>query len=135
MLEEGRADVENQYARVVRRSGNPSARQLIGDVFEIGDRRWRGIGLIPNSGYRLRREYEQFDALQRFNLAELEVVESSDCISGQILQGVKKPSQCPAFGTICTPQNPLGATMVSSEGACAAYYHYGRRNTSEAIHA
>ena len=135
LLEEGRDEVENQYARVVQREGNPSARQLIDEVFEITDRQWRGVGVIPDSGYRLRAAYQQFDALARFRLTEQSTAESSDCISGLILQGVKKPSECPAFGKTCTPQHPLGATMVSSEGACAAYYHYGRRASSEAIHA
>lgn len=135
MMEEDRHEVENQYARVVQREGNLYARQLIDEVFEVTDRQWRGVGVIPNSGYRLRAEYQQFDALGRFSLTEHSVAVSSDCISGLILQGVKKPSQCPAFGTTCTPQHPLGATMVSSEGACAAYYHYGRRAISEVIHA
>ena len=96
------------------------------DVFEVTDRKWRGIGTIPNSGLRLRQEYEQFDAELRFAVTQLEVLESDQCISGMILQGLKKPHQCPAFGTSCTPERPLGATMVSSEGACAAYYNYGR---------
>ncbi len=135
LLEAGRHAVDNQYARVVKREGNASARQLIGEVFEITDRKWRGVGVIPRSGYRLRPAYQQFDALSRFSLTELNVVESNNCISGLILQGVKKPAECPAFGTTCTPQHPLGATMVSSEGACAAYYHYGRRTSSETIHA
>ena len=135
LLEEGRHEVENQYARVVQRDGNLSARQLIDEVFEVTDRQWRGVGVIPDSGYQLRAEYQQFDALHRFSLTERSVAESSECISGLILQGVKKPSQCPAFGTACTPQHPLGATMVSSEGACAAYYHYGRRVSSEVSHA
>ena len=134
LLEDGRNGVENQYARVVQRAGNASARQLINNVFEVTDRQWRGVGVIPDSGYRLRSEYQQYDALERFNLTEHRVVESSECISGLILQGVKKPSECSAFGKTCTPQHPLGATMVSSEGACAAYYHYGRRASSEAIH-
>jgi len=135
LLEEGRHGVENQYARVVQREGNLSARQLIAEVFEVTDRQWRGVGVIPDSGYRLRAEYQQFDALERFSLTEHSAAESSDCISGLILQGVKKPSECPAFGKTCTPQHPLGATMVSSEGACAAYFHYGRRTSSEASHA
>lgn len=126
MLEAGRVGVENQYARVVRREGNAAALRLLGEVFEISDRKWRGIGPIPQSGYRLAPDYEAFDAEKRFSVEGVEVAESSHCISGQILQGVKKPHHCPAFGTLCTPENPLGATMVSSEGACAAYYHYGR---------
>jgi hydrogenase expression/formation protein HypD len=126
MLEEGRIGVDNQYARAVRREGSPAARRLLNDVFETTDRKWRGIGTIPQSGYRLTPKYHAFDAERRFAVGELEVAESSVCISGQILQGIKKPHQCPAFGKTCTPETPLGATMVSSEGACAAYYHYGR---------
>ncbi len=130
MLEEGRSGVENQYARAVRREGNRSARQLISEVFEITDRKWRGIGTIPESGFRLRPEYAAFDAADRFEVETLTVEESSLCMSGQILLGLKKPHECPEFGTRCTPENPLGATMVSSEGACAAYYNYGRFRTS-----
>ena len=126
MLEAGRHGVENQYARACRREGNVAARQLIEQVFEITDRQWRGIGTIPASGYRLRPEFRRFDAEERFALGELRVAESEQCQSGLILQGVKKPHECPAFGTVCTPEHPLGATMVSSEGACAAYYHYAR---------
>jgi hydrogenase expression/formation protein HypD len=126
MLEQGRIGVENQYMRVVRRDGNPAALKLLEDVFEITDRKWRGIGLIPQSGYRLASRYARFDAERRFCVEEGEVSESDACISGQILQGVSRPHDCPAFGTICTPERPLGATMVSSEGACAAYYHYAR---------
>jgi hydrogenase expression/formation protein HypD len=126
MLEQGRIGVENQYARVVRREGNPPALNLISQVFETTDRKWRGIGMIPQSGYRLRSEYRHFDAEQRFSVQELVVSESDICISGLILQGLRKPRDCPAFGKTCTPEHPLGATMVSSEGACAAYYHYGR---------
>jgi hydrogenase expression/formation protein HypD len=126
MLEQGRVGVENQYARAVRREGSPSARRLLDEVFEISDRKWRGIGTIPQSGYRLTAAYAAFDAERRFAVEDLHVAESCVCISGQILQGLKKPHQCPAFGKTCTPETPLGATMVSSEGACAAYYHYGR---------
>src|SRR5262249_36550805 len=126
MLEEGRHGVENQYRRAVTRPGNLRARQLIEEVFAITDRKWRGIGTIAHSGYRLRPEYADFDAELRFAVDELQVRESTACISGQILQGVRKPHECPAFGKECTPEHPLGATMVSSEGACAAYYHYGR---------
>ena len=125
-LEDGRAEVENPYARVVRREGNPVSKRLIDDVFEVADRKWRGIGLIPKSGYKLRVEYRDHDAERIFEVDDIETHESSDCISGEILQGLKKPHDCPAFGKECTPQNPLGATMVSSEGACAAYYTYGR---------
>jgi len=125
-LEDGRSGVENQYARAVRREGSPQARKLLGEVFEVADRKWRGIGTIPQSGYRLSAAYADFDAEVRFSVADVDVSESAACISGQILQGIRKPHECPAFGKTCTPENPLGATMVSSEGACAAYYHYGR---------
>jgi hydrogenase expression/formation protein HypD len=126
MLEERRYGVAIAYSRAAQRAGNERARQLIGNVFEITDRKWRGIGTIPQSGYRLRPEYASFDAAQRFSVGSLRVSESGMCISGQILQGLKKPHECPAFGKECTPDHPLGATMVSSEGACAAYHHYGR---------
>jgi hydrogenase expression/formation protein HypD len=126
MLEEGRIGVENQYSRAVRREANPGALRLIRDVFEITDRKWRGIGMIPQSGYHLTSAYAEFDAEKRFAVEGVQVTESSECISGLILQGLKKPHDCPAFGRTCTPENPLGATMVSSEGACAAYYHHGR---------
>jgi hydrogenase expression/formation protein HypD len=125
-LEDGRAEVENQYGRAVRREGNPRSIQLIEDVFEVCDRKWRGVGLIPKSGFKLRYEYRDHDAERRFEVDEIETQESSLCISGQILKGLKKPHDCPAFGKQCTPQTPLGATMVSAEGACAAYYAYGR---------
>jgi len=125
-LEEGRAEVENQYARCVRREGNLPALQIVRDVFAIVPRKWRGIGEISQSGLGLREEYAEFDAEKRFDLADFTVEESSACISGQVLQGMKKPYECPAFGTICTPEHPLGATMVSTEGACAAYYRYRR---------
>lgn len=125
-LEEGRAEVENQYARCVRREGNLPAQQLVRDVFTIVPRKWRGIGHIPHSGLGLRDEYAEFDAEKRFGLTDFGVEESSDCISGLVLQGMKKPHECPAFGTLCTPEHPLGATMVSTEGACAAYYRYRR---------
>ncbi|MBI3462784.1 MAG: hydrogenase formation protein HypD [Planctomycetes bacterium] len=132
MLEAGRHGVENQYARAVRREGNPGAMRLLADVFEITDRKWRGIGTIPHSGYRLTPDYAEFDAERRFAVGGIDVAESDACISGMILQGLKKPHECPAFGKTCTPQHPLGATMVSSEGACAAYYHYGRLRTERA---
>jgi hydrogenase expression/formation protein HypD len=125
-LEIGRAEVENQYARVVRTEGNPASRRLIEDVFEVCDRKWRGVGSIPKSGFRLRYEYRDHDAERLFEVDDIETCESSLCISGQILKGLKKPHHCPAFGKECTPQTPLGATMVSAEGACAAYYTYGR---------
>ncbi len=124
MLEAGRSGVENQYSRVVSRPGNLPARRLIEDVFEVTDRTWRGIGMIPRSGLGLAPSYARFDAERRFDLSDIHVCESPACISGQILQGLKKPRECPAFGRQCTPRTPLGATMVSGEGACAAYYHY-----------
>lgn len=126
MLEEGRIGVENQYGRAVQAEGNLHSRRLLDEVFEISDRTWRGIGVIPQSGYRLSTPYQDFDAELRFAVKDLHTRESDDCISGLILQGIKKPHECPAFGTLCTPERPLGATMVSSEGACAAYYNYGR---------
>jgi hydrogenase expression/formation protein HypD len=125
-LEAGRAEVENQYSRAVRREGNRESLKLIDEVFEVSDRKWRGVGSIPKSGYKLRYEYREFDAERRFEVDDIETEESSVCISGQILKGLKKPHQCPAFGKECTPLTPLGATMVSAEGACAAYYAYGR---------
>jgi hydrogenase expression/formation protein HypD len=125
-LEDGRAEVENQYSRVVRREGNPQSKKLIDEVFEVCDRKWRGVGLIPKSGYKLRYEYRDHDAERLFEVEDLETQESTVCISGQVLKGLKKPHECPAFGKECTPQTPLGATMVSAEGACAAYYAYGR---------
>jgi hydrogenase expression/formation protein HypD len=125
-LEEGRAEVENQYARAVRAEGNPASRRLIEDVFEVCDRKWRGVGLIPKSGFKLRFEYRDHNAERLFEVDDIETQESSLCISGQVLKGLKKPHDCPAFGKECTPLAPLGATMVSAEGACAAYYAYGR---------
>jgi hydrogenase expression/formation protein HypD len=123
-LEDGRAEVENQYARVVRQDGNEHARQLIRRVFEVAPRKWRGIGEIPKSGLRLRSQYEALDAEKRFGLADRDTAESAECLSGLVLQGRIKPAECPAFGKGCTPEHPLGAPMVSSEGACAAYYRY-----------
>jgi hydrogenase expression/formation protein HypD len=125
-LEQGKAEAENAYARVVSFEGNPQAQDVIRRVFIECDRKWRGIGVIPASGWRLRPEYGAFDAEQRFAVDQIQSEESKVCIAGQILQGLKKPHQCPAFGTQCTPEQPLGATMVSSEGACAAYYRYAR---------
>jgi hydrogenase expression/formation protein HypD len=123
-LEQGRSEVENQYTRSVRRDGNQVARQLIAEVFRVVPRKWRGIGAIPRSGLGLSEAYAPFDAEQRFGLADYTVEEASECISGLVLRGIKKPYQCPAFGTRCVPERPLGAPMVSSEGACAAYYRY-----------
>ena len=125
-LEGGRAEVENQYSRSVRQEGNRPAQQLIREVFRVVPRKWRGIGEIPQSGLGLREAYAAFDAERRFGLVELRVEESSECLSGLVLQGKIKPHECPAFGARCTPEHPLGATMVSSEGACAAYYRYRR---------
>ena len=127
-LEEGRAEVENQYARAVKQEGNVKAQEIINKVFKVGTRKWRGIGEIPNSGLVLQDEYIDYDASLKFGLAEMSVEEPKECISGLILQGIKKPNECEAFGTICTPEHPLGATMVSSEGACAAYYRYKRND-------
>jgi hydrogenase expression/formation protein HypD len=126
-LEEGRAQVENQYARAVTREGNQAAQKLVSSVFEVCDRKWRGVGPIAHSGYRLRDEFQKFDADRRFEVGAIDTQEPSVCISGEVLRGIKKPHDCPAFGKDCTPAHPLGATMVSSEGACAAYYLYGRR--------
>lgn len=125
-LEEGRAEVENEYTRSVRREGNVPAQQLIKKIFEITDRKWRGIGEIPVSGLSLKKEYAEFDAEKIFNVQDISADESRVCIAGVILRGLKKPNECPVFGTECTPERPLGAPMVSSEGACAAYYHYRR---------
>jgi len=125
-LESGRGEVENQYSRVLARGGNRPAQDLIGKVFEVSDRKWRGVGNIPRSGFQLREEFRAFDAEPRFRVEAIATQEPAVCIAGQILQGIKKPHDCPAFGTECTPQHPLGATMVSAEGACAAYYAYGR---------
>ena len=127
-LEEGRSVVENQYSRSVRREGNRPAQELLKKIFQITDRAWRGIGVIPRSGYRLRNEYTRFDAENIFDVAAIQTQESPLCIAGQVMQGLKKPHDCTAFGTQCTPEHPLGAPMVSSEGACAAYFHYGKIN-------
>jgi hydrogenase expression/formation protein HypD len=125
-LEEGRAEVENQYVRSVSREGNRTAQKVLLEVFEVADRKWRGIGAIPQSGYRLRPEFAEHDAERIFGLADTVVEEPAECISAQVLQGLKKPVDCPAFGVRCTPEYPLGAPMVSAEGACAAYYQYRR---------
>lgn len=125
-LEQGRAEVENQYARAVPPEGNRAALAILDEVFEISDRKWRGVGSIPKSGYRIRYEYAAHDAEKIFEVEEVETNESNLCISGLILRGLKKPPDCPAFGSQCTPERPLGATMVSAEGACAAYHQYGR---------
>jgi hydrogenase expression/formation protein HypD len=125
-LEEGRHQVENQYVRSVRREGTPPARARIEDVFELGDRKWRGIGEIPMSGLRLRAEFAAYDAELKFGLGGITVNEPAECRAGEVLTGRLKPPLCAAFGTRCTPDHPLGALMVSAEGACAAYYHIGR---------
>jgi hydrogenase expression/formation protein HypD len=130
-LEAGEARVENAYERVVTMEGNVPAQQMLADVFEVTDRTWRGIGTIPASGWRLSEPYREFDAALRFDVSGIRTQESPLCHAGEVLQGALKPNQCPAFGKECTPRTPLGATMVSSEGACAAYYHYGRFRDSE----
>ena len=126
-LEEGRTEVENQYVRSVTRDGNRGAQEALNRVFEVADRKWRGIGEIPQSGLRIRDEYAAWDAERVYDVESLRVDEPAQCIAGEVLKGMKKPVDCPAFGTLCTPENPLGAPMVSAEGACAAYYSY-RRN-------
>ncbi|MEO7158833.1 MAG: hydrogenase formation protein HypD [Vicinamibacterales bacterium] len=132
-LEQGRAEVENAYGRAVRREGNAASCALIADVFEVCDRKWRGVGLIPRSGLRLTPKYQAFDAEERFAVSGIDTEEPAICISGDILRGVRKPHQCPAFATTCTPHTPIGATMVSAEGACAAYYAYGRHLQPAAV--
>ncbi len=128
-LEQGRAEVENAYPRAVSPEGNPAARQMLADVFEVCDRQWRGIGMIPQSGWRLSPAYAEFDAERRFDVAEIDVDEPDACRAGEVLQGLIKPDQCERFGVECTPRTPMGATMVSSEGACAAYFQYRRLET------
>ena len=125
-LERGEHVLENAYQRVVPAEGNPAARALLTDVFQVTDRGWRGIGVIPDSGWRLSEKYREFDAEYRFEVSDINTEESTVCRSGEVLQGLIKPHECAAFGRECTPRNPLGATMVSSEGACAAYYLYRR---------
>ena len=125
-LEAGEARLDNAYERVVTADGNPAAQQMLADVFEVCDRAWRGIGEIPASGWRLRREFVDWDAEVKFDVAAVDAVESPACRAGEVLQGLIKPNECAAFGNDCTPRTPLGATMVSSEGACAAYFRYRR---------
>ncbi len=125
-LEEGRYELENAYPRAVPADGNKAAKEMLNDVFEVTDRTWRGIGMIPQSGWRLSGDYADYDAEQRFQVGDIRTGESTLCRSGEVLQGLLKPHECAAFGKECTPRNPLGATMVSSEGACAAYYLYRR---------
>jgi len=124
-LEKGVCLLDNQYKRVVKREGNIEAQSIIFEIFEIGEREWRGIGMIPLSGYHVKEEYAEFDALQKFTIESKDGKENPDCMAGQILKGLKKPHECPLFGNKCTPSSPQGAPMVSSEGACAAYYHFG----------
>jgi len=126
MLEAGQVRVHNAYGRTVTKQGNQPAQAVINKVFLECDQKWRGIGVIPQSGWRLRPEFDEYNAEKRFNVGAIQTQESPLCIAGQILQGLKKPHDCSAFGDPCTPQSPLGATMVSAEGACAAYYRYGR---------
>ncbi len=128
-LEAGRGGVENAYPRAVRPEGNPAAQQMLADVFEVCDRQWRGIGMIPQSGWRLSPAYAEYDAEHRFDVAEIDVAEPDACRAGEVLQGLIKPDQCERFGVECTPRTPMGATMVSSEGACAAYFQYRRLET------
>ena len=129
-LEERRAEIENQYARSVNYDGNLTAQAVMREVFEVSDRNWRGIGAIAESGYRLREEYAAFDAERLFGLEDVKAEEPQECISALVLQGLKKPIDCPAFGNRCTPMTPLGAPMVSTEGACAAYHQYRRHATN-----
>jgi hydrogenase expression/formation protein HypD len=132
-LESGRHEVENAYSRVVSYEGNRPAQQLLKEVFEVTDRAWRGIGVIPQSGWRLNAEYREFDAEERFQITGIHTQESPLCHAGDVLRGAIKPAECPAFGKECTPRHPLGATMVSAEGACAAYYNYGRFLSAEEL--
>jgi hydrogenase expression/formation protein HypD len=132
-LESGRHDVENAYARIVRFEGNIPAQELLAEVFEVTDRAWRGIGVIPRSGWCLSAAYRDYDAEERFRITGIHTEESKLCRSGDVLRGVIKPADCGAFGKECTPRHPLGATMVSSEGACAAYYNYGRVISAEEL--
>ncbi|MFN7116293.1 MAG: hydrogenase formation protein HypD [Saprospiraceae bacterium] len=125
-LEQGKYFLDNQYTRVVKPEGNPEARKVMEQVFEVADREWRGIGTIPMSGYEIRKEFSQYDANVKFSVNIEKAEESRECIAGLVLKGIKKPHECPQFGKKCTPQTPLGAPMVSSEGACAAYYHFAK---------
>jgi hydrogenase expression/formation protein HypD len=131
-LESGRAEVENAYARAVRPEGNLHARKIVEQVFEVCDRDWRGLGVIPMSGLAVRPTHATYDASRCFALKKKSIHHATECISGEIMRGVKKPHDCPAFGTRCTPEHPVGAPMVSSEGACAAYYRYRSRTPETA---
>ena len=130
LLEAGMPHVANRYARAVQPDGNPAAQAVVDQVYEVCDRKWRGIGVIPQSGLRLRAAYAAHDAERKFDVGAITPQEPAECLSGQVLRGLVKPADCPAFGTRCTPQTPLGATMVSSEGACAAWFRYGRKATT-----
>jgi hydrogenase expression/formation protein HypD len=127
-LEAGIYKVENQYARVVKEEGNLNAIRIIKQVFEVGDREWRGIGMIPNSGYKLTKDFALYDAESRFGIEGIKVSEHPNCMAGDVLKGIKKPVDCPEFGKTCSPANPLGAPMVSSEGACSAYYNFSEHS-------
>lgn len=133
LLEAGKAELRNAYPRAVSAEGNTVAQQALADVFTVTDRQWRGIGMIPRSGWTLSPRYAAFDAELKFGVGHLQVEESAECHSGEVLQGLLKPNQCPAFGKSCTPRTPLGATMVSSEGACAAYYQFRRLETAAGV--
>ena len=133
-LETGKAEVENQYTRAVRRGGNVQAIEMIRKVFRVIPRKWRGVGEIPQSGLGLAPDYQEFDAEPRFGIGLISVEEPAQCISGEVLRGIKKPTDCPEFGASCTPEHPLGATMVSSEGACSAYYRYRNVSLNEQDH-
>jgi hydrogenase expression/formation protein HypD len=133
LLEDGKAELRNAYPRAVSAEGNTVAQQALADVFTVTDRQWRGIGMIPRSGWTLSPRYAAFDAELKFGVGHLQVEESAECHSGEVLQGLLKPNQCPAFGKSCTPRTPLGATMVSSEGACAAYYQFRRLETAAGV--
>jgi hydrogenase expression/formation protein HypD len=126
LLEDGKVELRNAYPRAVSEAGNVVAQQTLQDVFVVTDRPWRGIGMIPKSGWTLSPKYADFDAEKKFGVGHVHVEESAECHSGEVLQGLMKPNECPAFGKTCTPRTPLGATMVSSEGACAAYYQFRR---------
>jgi len=132
-LEAGTAEVENAYGRVVRPEGNPAARAIAEEVFEVVDRNWRGLGSIPGSGWSLREKYHAYDAPRRFGLRAPPAAPAGECISGEILRGLRKPFECPAFGTRCSPEHPIGAPMVSSEGACAAYFRYRLRTRADSV--
>lgn len=132
-LEEGRAELENQYTRVVGAAGNVLAQHLVNEIFEVCDRKWRGLGPVPQSGLRIKPAFQEYDAEVRFDLADVTADEPAECISAEILQGLKRPHECPAFSSRCTPESPLGALMVSSEGACAAYYRYRRHDANELV--